>query len=99
MYLPMERMITGGNKKSFGEVDQLATIVTSPDFDVDKLVGFSASGASHLFGQSENPKDKGPYTGNQYSIGQQEFIGSLSKFLSSWATLLTPSWHPQVCSC
>lgn len=66
VYLIMEWMITGSNQKSLGEVDRLASIVTSPDFDVDELAGFSASGASHLLDRSENKKGEGPYVGDTW---------------------------------
>ena len=56
----------GSNQKPFGEVDRLASIVTSPDFDIGQLAGFSASGASCFFDWSENQEDKGPYTGDTW---------------------------------
>ena len=54
----------GSNQKTFGEVDCLASIVTSPDFNVSQLAGFRTSGASCFFDWSENQEDKGPYTGD-----------------------------------
>ena len=93
----MEWIITGSNWKSFGEVDHLASIVST-----SLLV--SALLVLVIFWLIRKPGGqravhrwclvRDTYW-NQYSIGQQEYIGSLSKFLSSWATLPTPSWHPQ----
>ena len=44
----------------------MASIVTSPDFNVGQLAGFSASGASCFFDWSENQEDKEPYKGDTW---------------------------------
>ena len=56
----------GSNQKSFGEVDRLADVVTSLDFDVDELADFSSRSASHILDQSENHSRKGPYSGDAW---------------------------------
>lgn len=66
VYLLMEWMITGSNQKSIGEVDRLASMVTSPDFNVDELAGFNAHTASRTLDQSENQDGKGPYVGDAW---------------------------------
>lgn len=63
VYLLMEWMMTGSNQKSNGEVDRLAGVITSSDFDVDDLTGFSARTASHILDKSDS---QGPYTGDTW---------------------------------
>ena len=66
VYLPMEWMITGSNQKSIGEVNHLASIVTSPDFNADELAGFSARTTSQTLDQTEDEDGKGPYAGDAW---------------------------------
>ena len=91
----MEWMIMGSNQKSFGEVDHLADVVTSPDFDLDELADFSYRSASHILDQSENHSRKGPYSGDAWQethidigipLGNKNTSG-LTEILNSWVTL------------
>lgn len=89
VYMLMEWMITGSNQKLFREVDRLADVVMSPDFDVNELANFSARSASHTLDQSENHNGKGPYSGDAWQethidisipLGNKNTLGLLQKF-------------------
>ena len=63
IYLLMEWMITGGNKKSVGEIDRLATDVLGSDkFKLEDLAGFNARQENKHLDLSEQHDPKNPYS-------------------------------------
>lgn len=62
IYLLMEWLITGGNKKSLGEIDRLADIIRSPEFKQDDLAGFSARQENRRFDLSDTGAPDNPYS-------------------------------------
>jgi hypothetical protein len=62
IYLLMEWMITGSNKKSIGEVDRLASdVLGSKDFNLEDLAGFSARRENKRLDLSEEDSPDSPY--------------------------------------
>jgi hypothetical protein len=63
IYLLMEWMITGGNKKSIGEVDRLANeVLGSEQFKLEDLAGFSARQENARLDLSDKHDIDSPYT-------------------------------------
>ena len=63
IYLMMQWMITGGNKKSVGEIDRLAKdVLGSTSFKLEDLTGFSARQENKHLDLSEKIELKNPYS-------------------------------------
>jgi hypothetical protein len=63
VYLLMEWMITGGNKKSMGEIDRLANdVLGSKEFKLEDIAGFNAQRESKCLDLSEEDDLDSPYS-------------------------------------
>src|SRR5882762_3751777 len=65
IYLLMEWMVTGGNRKSIGEVDRLARdVLGSKDFRVHDIADFSARTESKRLDLAEEHNSGSPFSGD-----------------------------------
>ena len=68
IYLLMEWMITGGNRKSIGEVDRLARdVLGSKDFRLEDIANFSAHKENKRLDSSEQHDPSSPFLGDGWT--------------------------------